>query len=100
MIYSTRVKMRQASENNTTSRMTQPKQVMYQHFAAIVVNSALLALHVLNARIAVGWGMPTAIRCVARGGLNSKARREVPAKSLRNLRSNKSLPMSKRSGVP
>jgi hypothetical protein len=62
MIYSDRVKMRQASENNTTSRMAQPKQVMYQHFAAIVVNSALLALYAPNARIAARWGMPTAIR--------------------------------------
>ena len=37
--------------------MAQPKQVMYQHFAEIVVNSARAALGDPNARIAVGWGI-------------------------------------------
>ena len=58
MTYSAEVKLRQASENNTTSRMAQPKQVMYQHFAAIVRNFAGPRLNAPNARIAVGWGMP------------------------------------------
>jgi hypothetical protein len=57
MTYSAEVKLRQASENNTTSRMAQPKQVMYQHFAEIVANGAEHAF-CSNARIAVGWGMP------------------------------------------
>ena len=95
MTYSAEVKLRQASENNTTSRMAQPKQVMYQHFAEIVGNYADRAFcsERTNRRRLGDAGR----RFVSRKeGLFFKARRGVREGLLRNQHSNKAQPESKR----